>query len=80
MTKSWEMAMIEITLMIFMCFAVARVAEASGQSGMAWGWTTFILSVAAIFLIPIPYLRFLISGAVALILMFLAKGRGGRYY
>jgi hypothetical protein len=56
---------IEILLGIVMVVGMARIASSQGDSAVLWGVITFVLTAAAIVLIPLPFARVLIAGAVA---------------
>jgi hypothetical protein len=52
------------------CAVLGRVADADGHSPLVWAGLTLALCVASL-LIPVPVLRLVVAGYVAILAMFL---------
>ena len=66
--------MLETAAVIALCVAIARVAESDGLSGFSWGLITFLFCGVSL-LIPMPFLRVLLAGALVFGLMMVVKMR-----
>jgi hypothetical protein len=66
---SKERMMFELLLVAAACIGMARVAEEDQKSGLMWGGITFVLCVVSMAVIPLPFLRILIAGVAAFIIM-----------
>lgn len=64
--------MIEIALGITLCVAMGKIASADDQSGILWGFLTFLIVLASM-AIPLPFLRVLIACAIAFVAFILWK-------
>jgi len=60
--------MIEIILGVVLCAGMAKIASADDQSGIVWGFVTFIILLGCL-AIPIPYVRVLIAGGATFVAM-----------
>ncbi len=70
--------MIEILLGIGLCVVMARIASADDQSAILWGSITAALCLACLLLIPWPFVRFLIAGALAFLGLIASKALRSR--
>jgi hypothetical protein len=61
--------MLEIVLGIAVVVMMAKVANADDQSAVTWGGLTFLLCVASVLFVPLPFLRMLLAGAAVFALM-----------
>jgi hypothetical protein len=61
--------MFELLLAGAATYGMAKVAEEDDKSGLMWGGVTLLLCVIAMALIPLPFLRVLIAGVAAFIIM-----------
>lgn len=62
--------MFELALALGTVAVISMVASADDQSAFLWGAITFVVCAAALFLIPLPFLRIFIAGIVSFGLMF----------
>lgn len=62
----------EAFLCASLCVLMAKIADMDGRSRIVWGGLTLAFCLASIW-IPLPYLRFLIAGILAYVLMFLCN-------
>ena len=60
--------MLEIILIIGISVMMGRLAGSEGKSGALWGFATFGVCMGSL-LIPLPFLRVLISGAAVFVAM-----------
>jgi hypothetical protein len=68
----------ELILGIVLCFAMAKIASADDQSGILWGVLTFVILLGCGMLIPWPFVRVLIAGAVTFVAMIAWKAVADR--
>ncbi len=64
--------MFEIIVGVAVVVLLTRIADIDGQSAPLWGFITFALCVASLW-IPLPFLRFVLAGVVAFIAMIVYK-------
>ena len=69
--------MLEIGRVVAACAAMGKIADADGRSSIIWGTITLGLCLASL-AIPLPFLRVLLAGVVAFIVMMIAKANSGR--
>ncbi len=65
----------ELVLLLTLSTGMAKVADSEGRSALLWGVLTLGIGMACL-AIPMPYLRVLLAGALALVMMMIAKARG----
>ncbi len=58
--------MLEIIFGLFVCGAMAKIAVADEQSGVLWFCVTFAMCIVVVLFIPLPYIRMLIAGVLAI--------------
>ena len=52
-----------------MVFAMAKIADFQGHRAMLWGGIVLALGLVSMVLVELPFLRLLMAGVVAIILM-----------
>jgi len=65
--------MLEIIALIVIAGGIGKVASADGQSAIVWGGVTFLLGIAFVWLVPLPFLRMLAAGIAAFMLFIAYK-------
>ena len=70
--------MFELILGIGLIVGIAKIASADDQSPVIWGGITFVLCAAAVALVPLPFLRILFAGAIAVVAMIVYKVAANR--
>jgi hypothetical protein len=64
--------MLEIIMVVALIVLMAKIASIDQRSPLIWGAVTLVFCGASL-VIPIPYLRILIAGAVVFVAMIVAK-------
>ena len=56
-------------MLVGVCVVMAKIANMENQSGPLWVGIAFLLCMASL-MVPLPFLRILLAGILAYILMF----------
>lgn len=65
--------MFEWALIIGMSVVMSKIATADDENGLMWGLATFFLCLGTLFTPVFPFLRVMLAGVLAFILMIVAK-------
>lgn len=61
--------MLEILLAAAVIAGMYKIADADDQKPWLWAGVTLLLCIVSILFVPLPFLRLLIAGVVAFVLM-----------
>ncbi|MBL8880952.1 MAG: hypothetical protein JNG88_17700 [Phycisphaerales bacterium] len=59
--------MLEWVLVLAVCIGVGRMASSEGLSGVLFGSLTFLICLGLIVVMPFPFLRILLAGALGFV-------------
>ncbi len=68
--------MLELILLVVLVLTMGKIADAENRSPLVWGGLTLVAGIGSLFLVPLPFGRMLIAGAVVFAGMIVAKATG----
>ncbi len=65
--------MLELLFGAGVCFVMGKIADHDNQSFLLWLGVSALLCIAALLLLPLPYIRFLIAFVATFVAMIIYK-------